>query len=323
MAKYLDNNGLLYLWGKIKAAFVAKEVGKGLSTNDFTTTEKNKLSGIAAGANKTVVEDVITSSSATNALSANQGRLLSNRIDAIDANIENLGNGDMLKSVYDTNGDGIVDKAANATQLNGQPASFYAKASDIPVVTNDLTDELMTNYNAAYAHSQAAHAPSNAERNVFVTIKKNGQAVNPDSTRAVDISVPTKTSQLTNDSGFLTTHIDISGKADKATTLMGYGITNAYTKGEVDSAISTAVANSGHLKRLIVESLPDVKTADANTIYMVLEDNGSGDNKYVEYMAINGAWEKTGDSTVDLSGYLKKTDMVAITNADIDSIVAP
>lgn len=30
---------------------VTKETGKGLSTNDYTTTEKNKLSGIATGAN--------------------------------------------------------------------------------------------------------------------------------------------------------------------------------------------------------------------------------------------------------------------------------
>ena len=53
--------------------------------------------------------------------------------------------------------------------------------------------------------------------------------------------IPTKTSQLTNDSGFLTQHQDISGKADKATTLAGYGITNAYTKAQVDSAIQTAI----------------------------------------------------------------------------------
>lgn len=51
MSKYLDSNGLLYVWQKIKAAFVAKENGKGLSSNDYTTTEKNKLAGIEAGAN--------------------------------------------------------------------------------------------------------------------------------------------------------------------------------------------------------------------------------------------------------------------------------
>lgn len=36
---------------KLKGLFVTKESGKGLSTNDYTTTEKSKLAGIAAGAN--------------------------------------------------------------------------------------------------------------------------------------------------------------------------------------------------------------------------------------------------------------------------------
>ena len=36
----------------------------------------------------------------------------------------------------------------------------------IPTVTNDLTDALKSNYDAAYTHSQQPHAPSNAEQNV-------------------------------------------------------------------------------------------------------------------------------------------------------------
>lgn len=59
MAKYLDNDGLLYLWQKIKNVFATKDAlnekvdkvtGKGLSTNDYTTAEKNKLNGIENGA---------------------------------------------------------------------------------------------------------------------------------------------------------------------------------------------------------------------------------------------------------------------------------
>ena len=46
MSKYLDSNGLLYLWGKIKAGFVAKAEGKGLSANDYTDEEKAKLSAL-------------------------------------------------------------------------------------------------------------------------------------------------------------------------------------------------------------------------------------------------------------------------------------
>ena len=54
MAKYLDIDGLTYLWSQIKsklATKVDKVDGKGLSTNDYTTTEKSKLAGIAASAN--------------------------------------------------------------------------------------------------------------------------------------------------------------------------------------------------------------------------------------------------------------------------------
>lgn len=58
MAKYIDKNGLQTIWDKIKATFVAKETGKGLSTNDYTTTEKTKLGGIATGAQVNVIESI-------------------------------------------------------------------------------------------------------------------------------------------------------------------------------------------------------------------------------------------------------------------------
>ncbi len=54
MAKFIDRDGWLYIWGKLKTMFaskVDKENGKGLSTNDYTTAEKTKLAGIDTGAN--------------------------------------------------------------------------------------------------------------------------------------------------------------------------------------------------------------------------------------------------------------------------------
>lgn len=50
MAKYLDMDGLVYLWSQIKTRLstkVDKVDGKGLSTNDYTTAEKNKLAGLS------------------------------------------------------------------------------------------------------------------------------------------------------------------------------------------------------------------------------------------------------------------------------------
>lgn len=98
-----------------------------------------------------------------------------------------------------------------------------------------------------------------------------------------------------------------SGKADKSTTLSGYGITDAYTKTQTDSAITTAVANADHLKREIVSALPEVEEADEHTIYMVGTGDGSEQSAYIEYMLINGGFERIGTSDVDLTNYALKT----------------
>lgn len=97
-----------------------------------------------------------------------------------------------------------------------------------------------------------------------------------------------------------------SGKADKSTTLAGYGITDAYTIAQTDSAISAAIAKAPHLKRAIVEQLPEASAADANTIYMVGSGEGSESSVYKEYMLINGKFELLGDSKVDLTDYATK-----------------
>ena len=49
MSKFLDSNGVIYLWSKIKTLVggkVDKVEGKGLSSNDFTAAEKAKLEGL-------------------------------------------------------------------------------------------------------------------------------------------------------------------------------------------------------------------------------------------------------------------------------------
>lgn len=104
-----------------------------------------------------------------------------------------------------------------------------------------------------------------------------------------------------------------TGKADKSTTLAGYGIGDAYTKTQTDSAITTAIANSGHLKRTIVTQLPEATTADEHTIYMIKKSSPDGTNAYDEYMVVNESGtkklEKVGDSKVDLTNYATKTEV--------------
>lgn len=64
------------------SAYVLKEDGKSL----ITDSEKTKLKGIEEGANKIIVENVLTSTSTTNALSSNQGKALKALIEDLASN---------------------------------------------------------------------------------------------------------------------------------------------------------------------------------------------------------------------------------------------
>ena len=64
----LDKTGLTRFWQHIVARLgtkVDKVEGKGLSTNDFTTEEKNKLAAIENEATKTIVDSTLSLSSST------------------------------------------------------------------------------------------------------------------------------------------------------------------------------------------------------------------------------------------------------------------
>lgn len=105
---------------------------------------------------------------------------------------------------------GNVDNTSDANKpiSTAQRAALNEKVDKVTgkgLSTNDLTTTLKSNYDTAYTHSQTAHAPSNAERNVIVGIQRNGTDISVNtSTRKVNITVPTKTSELTNDSSFIT-----------------------------------------------------------------------------------------------------------------------
>ena len=67
MSKYLDENGLLYFWQNLKSLLggkVDKETGKGLSSNDYTTADLTKLSGIEAGAEVNIIESILVNGTA-------------------------------------------------------------------------------------------------------------------------------------------------------------------------------------------------------------------------------------------------------------------
>lgn len=179
---------------------------------------------------------------------------------------------------------------AMVTKIEGLLANKVNVEAGKGLSTNDLTDELKGQYDAAYTHSQAAHAPADAEKNVIVAVTFNGEPVTVDP--------ETRTAQIT--ANFVT--------SDDVSSAISSALANYYNKGETDSAIAAAIATANHLKYEIVDQLP-TEDIDTNTIYMVQRDGASGQDIYTEYMYVNSQWEIVGDTTVDLTNYYTKGDV--------------
>ena len=104
--------------------------------------------------------------------------------------------------------------------------------------------------------------------------------------------IPTKTSELINDSDFLSSHQDISGKADKATTLAGYGITDAYTSQEVDQEIENYAEplmveiDSSNKRSLGRQLYRTTDTKHFGVSFKVSGENPDPDNNIIEIYSI-------------------------------------
>lgn len=320
MAKFLDQNGLLYLWQKIVNKFVAKETGKGLSTNDFTTDLKNKLDGIAAGAQVNVKPD-------WNASVGNAAEILNKP--TIPSKTSDLQN----DSGFITSTD-IPEGAAASTT--------------VPKMDGTAT----VGIEMAFARGDHVH-PSDTTK-----VNKAGDTMsgtlNMGNNKITGLATPTEDSDTTPKSyvdtavgakanssdvykkteTYTRTEIDgkLNAKANSATTLSGYGITDAYTKLEVDGKLSSVYKPAGSVE---FASLPTPSASNLGNVYNML-DAFTTDERFIASeptpypIGTNVVVIQVEESYyfdvlagfVDLSDYAKKTDMVAITNQEIDEIVA-
>lgn len=337
MAKYLDYDGLIYYHSKIEGLLddkVDKVSGKGLSTNDYTTAEKEKLAGIAAGAEVNVQSNWNETNTGSDAYILNKPTKLSQFTNDGD------GTEDSAYATIDyvtTNGGKI-----NTVKVNGTALPVTDKAVDVTVPTklSELTNDDNFVVDASYVHTDnnftttlknklngiATGAEVNVQsdwdvtdttsdayiknkptiptvNDATLTIKRNGVDVgtftaNASQNKEIDITVPTNTNQLTNGAGF-------------------------QNESQVNALIANAVADITSFEYQIVASLP--ATGEKGVIYLV-SNNGPAPNVYDEYIWISsgssGSFEKIGTTAVDLSGYWSKTELVAITNAEIDAVVA-
>ncbi len=294
MSKYLDNDGLLYLWQKIKAKFatitdlsgkVDKVDGKGLSTNDYTTAEKNKLSGIEEGAEK-------------------------NNIDWITIN------GMYPRPREDrTYNITIPENTSDLTNDSG-----FITAADIPEgatpssTTPKMDGTAAVGVETAFARGDHVH-PSDTSR-VPTTRTVAGHALSADVTlvkgdvglgnvdNTSDTDKPVSTAQQTA----------LDGKVDKIT---GKGLsTNDYTTAEKNKLAAFGSANTYALKSDIT-NMYKYKGSVATVSLLPSTGQTTGDVYNVEANGMNYAWNGT---EWDALGEI--FTITSISNGDIDTIVA-
>lgn len=361
---YLDKTGLALLWEKIKnqlSGKVDKENGKGLSSNDYTSAEKTKLAGVETGAQANVLEGIqkngttvtitnkianITVPTATSDLTNDSGFITTSDIPegAAASTTTPLMDGTaavgtelaFARGDHRHPTDTSRASASDLTELDGRVEDLEEAVgsggsvdSKIQTAIQGLDSSITATSNQAIASVTVTDGKITGSTKI--TVPTNTNQLTNGAGFITSADVPTKVSELTNDSGYQTASdvtTAIAGKADSATTLSGYGITDAYTKTEtqnyvtglgyqtasdVDDKISAAITTVMDYKgtKATVADLPSTGNKNGD-VWHVTETDG-------EYSWNGTEWEELG-STIDLSGYVQASEMVPITASEINTI---
>lgn len=158
--------------------------------------------------------------------------------------------------------------------------------------SNKLSDDLDNKVDKVSGKGLSTNDFTSAEKTKLAELQ------NYDDTQ-IRSMIPTATSQLTNNSGFITNAVN---------NLVSYYLkTETYTKEEVNSLISTLAGI--HFE--YVATLP-TENIQTNAIYLVPKADTQARNVKEEYINLDGTtagWEKIGDTDIDLSDYVTITEL--------------
>lgn len=183
----------------------------------------------------------------------------------------------------------MADKYLNKTVLNyfyNRLKTVFADKSEIPTLTSELTND----GDGDSLFATETYVQENGGKIDTISVNNSPQTI---TNKNVNITIPTNLSELTNDSGF-------------------------QTQSQVQSLIEGELADITSIDYQVVNALPS--TGQKGVIYLVSKD-GSNNDVYDEYIYINNSFEKIGTTAVDLSNYWSKSELTAITTAEIDEII--
>jgi len=289
----LDDNGLLYVWGKVKS-FVSDAIGKLVIPSKVSelTNDKGYITAAdvpeGAAASTTTPKMDGTASVGTETAFARGDHIHpsdSSKVDKVAG--KGLSTEDFTSA----------EKAKLAGIAGG------ANAYVLPNATSTVKGGVVVGTNIDVASGTIS--------------VKDGSTAQKGVVQLSSSTSDTSTTKAATPSAVKAAYDLASGKQSPATTLAGYGIGDAYTKTEIDSMVSSALQYKGTKETYADLPTTGNKVGDVWNITAADSAHGvkAGDN-----VAWNGtAWDVLA-GTVDLSGYMLKTDIVPITNAEIDAI---
>jgi len=193
-------------------------------------------------------------------------------------------------------------------QWNGTTWVVYGEGVDWNTISGKPTD-LVQDANYVHTDNNFTEEDVNKLNGIQTGAEVNVNADwNATAGDAQILNKPTKLSQFTNDSAFITTSVN---------NLSNYYLkTETYTQAEVNTLIGQVATISIQ----VVESLPT--TGEANVIYLVPHAGTETSNYYDEYLWINNAWEMIGTTQVDLTNYVTKSGLVQTTGNATDNAMS-
>ena len=169
----------------------------------------------------------------------------------------------------------IPTKTSQLTNDSGyltehQSLTDYAKKTDIPTKTSQLTNDsgYLTEHQDLSEYAKKVDYYTKTETDNKYQLQGDYVTYNEMSEELADYAkktdIPTKTSELINDSGYLTEHQDISGKQDKLTDAQLANLNADHSK-YVSSEYVTSIV------KLTQSEYDALTTKDSSTIYLTTE----------------------------------------------------
>lgn len=327
MAKnYLGNTSLKYLWGRIQALFVAKETGKGLSTNDYTTEEKNKLAGLNNYTLPAAKSDTLGGIKVGAGLSVTEDGILS---------ATGGGTADAVEW------DNVIGKPTKLSEFENDSnfqTDTQVSTAVAPKADKTYVDEkLATKADEEHTHTKAdiTDFPTNVSE--FTNDSGYQTAANVESTLSTKGYLTSVPDEYVTDSELSKKGYQTSEQVETAITSKGYQTSSQVetaisTKGYVTDAQVTTKLND-YAKKSDIASVYKYKGTVSTYAELPSSDQQVGDTYNVETadashnvkagdnVSWNGtAWDVLA-GTVDLSGYVEESNLVEITTGEIDEII--